>query len=140
MNRDIFDILMDNVSKSAENGDVPVGAVIVKDGKVIASGYNTREQSQNILGHAEINAILKAQKVLGNWNLAGCFLYVTLIPCSMCSEIIKQSRIDSVYYLLDKPSSKKEFAKTKWEKINKIAYEDTYRDILSDFFKNLREK
>lgn len=140
MDTEIFNILMENTNKSLENNDVPVGAVIVKDGKVLAFGYNTREKDQNVLGHAEINAILEAQKILNNWNLSGCDLYVTLLPCSMCLEIIKQSRIDTIYYLLDKPASKKEFYKTKMQKINDASYENKYADILSDFFKKLREK
>ncbi len=140
MDTEIFNILMENTNKSLENNDVPVGTVIVKDGKVLAFGYNTREKDQNVLGHAEINAILEAQKILNNWNLSGCDLYVTLVPCSMCLEIIKQSRIDNIYYLLDKPASKKEFYKTKMQKINDASYENKYADILSDFFKKLREK
>ena len=140
MDTEIFNILMENTNKSLENNDVPVGAVIVKDGKVLAFGYNTREKDQNVLGHAEINAILEAQKVLKNWNLSGCDLYVTLVPCSMCLEIIKQSRIDNIYYLLDKPASKKEFYKTKMQKVNDTNYENKYAEILSNFFKKLREK
>lgn len=140
MDTEIFNILMENTNKSLENNDVPVGAVIVKDGKVLAFGYNTREKDQNVLGHAEINAILEAQKILNNWNLSGCDLYVTLVPCSMCLEIIKQSRIDNIYYLLDKPASKKEFYKTKMQKINDASYENKYAEILSDFFKKIREK
>lgn len=140
MDTEIFNILMENTNKSLENNDVPVGAVIVKDGKVLVFGYNTREKDQNVLGHAEINAILEAQKILNNWNLSGCDLYVTLVPCSMCLEIIKQSRIDNIYYLLDKPASKKKFYKTKMQKINDASYENKYADILSDFFKKLREK
>lgn len=140
MDTKIFNILMENTNKSLENNDIPVGAVIVKDGKVLVFGYNTREKDQNVLGHAEINAILEAQKILNNWNLSGCDLYVTLVPCSMCLEIIKQSRIDNIYYLLDKPASKKEFYKTKMQKINDASYENKYADILSDFFKKLREK
>lgn len=140
MDLEIFNILMENTNKSLENNDVPVGAVIVKDGKVLAFGYNTREKDQNVLGHAEINTILEAQRFLNNWNLSGCDMYVTLVPCSMCLEIIKQSRIDNIYYLLDKPASKKEFYKTKMQKINDANYENKYADILSYFFKKLREK
>ncbi len=140
MDTEILNILMENTNKSLENNDVPVGAVIVKDGQVLAFGYNTREHDQNVLGHAEINAILETQKVLKNWNLSGCDMYVTLVPCSMCLEIIKQSRIDNIYYLLDKPASKKEFYKTKMQKINDANYENKYADILSYFFKKLREK
>ncbi len=140
MDTKIFNILMENTNKSLENNDIPVGAVIVKDGQILAFGYNTREKDQNVLGHAEINAILEAQKVLKNWNLSGCDLYVTLVPCSMCLEIIKQSRIDNIYYLLDKPTFKREFYKTKLQKINDTNYENKYAEILSNFFKKLREK
>lgn len=140
MDTEILNILIENTNKSLENNDVPVGAVIVKDGKVLAFGYNTREKDQNVLGHAEINTILEAQRFLNNWNLSGCDMYVTLVPCSMCLEIIKQSRIDNIYYLLDKPASKKEFYKTKMQKINDANYENKYADILSYFFKKLREK
>lgn len=140
MDTEIFNILMENTNKSLENNDVPVGAVIVKDGQVLAFGYNTREHDQNVLGHAEINAILEAQKVLKNWNLSGCDLYVTLVPCSMCLEIIKQSRINNIYYLLDKPTFKREFYKTKLQKITDTNYENKYAEILSNFFKKLREK
>lgn len=117
MDTEIFNILMENTNKSLENNDVPVGAVIVKDGNVLAFGYNTREKDQNVLGHAEINAILEAQKILNNWNLSGCDLYVTLVPCSMCLEIIKQSRIDTIYYLLDKPASRKNFIRQRCKKL-----------------------
>lgn len=140
MDTEIFNVLMENTNKSLKNGDVPVGAVIVKAGKIIASGFNTREKDQNVLGHAEINVILEAQKILNNWNLSGCDLYVTLAPCSMCQEVIKQSRLSNVYYLLDKPTFKKEFNKTNLQKINAIIYETKYGSMLSNFFKNLREK
>ncbi len=140
MDTEIFNVLMENTNKSLKNGDVPVGAVIVKAGKIIASGFNTREKDQNVLGHAEINVILEAQKILNNWNLSGCDLYVTLAPCSMCLEVIKQSRLSNVYYLLDKPTFKKEFNKTNLQKINTIIYETKYASMLSNFFKNLREK
>ncbi len=140
MDTEILNILIENANKSLENNDVPVGAVIVKDRKVLAFGYNTREKDQNVLGHAEINTILEAQRFLNNWNLSGCDMYITLVPCSMCLEIIKQSRIDNIYYLLDKPASKKEFYKTKMQKINDANYENKYADILSYFFKKLREK
>ena len=140
MNKEFLDILMKYADKSLKYNDVPVGAIIVKDGKVLSAGFNTREKDQNILGHAEINAIIEAQKTLNNWNLSGCDLYVTLVPCSMCMEIIKQSRIDNIYYLLEKPISKKEFSQTKLVKMDKSDYEIKYGEILSNFFKKLREK
>lgn len=77
-------------------GEVPVGAVIVKDGKVIARAANSREKSKNALMHAEIHAIQKACKKLGGWRLSGCTLYVTLEPCVMCAGAVMNSRIDRV--------------------------------------------
>lgn len=80
------------------DGDIPVGAVIVKDGKVLATTFNTREKDNDITSHAEIIAIREAEKFLGNWRLDGCELYVTLEPCPMCGWAILQSRIKSVYF------------------------------------------
>ena len=78
--------------------DIPVGAIIVKDGEVIASGFNQKEQNNNITSHAEIVALNKAAKTLNNWRLEGCELYVTLEPCPMCGWAILQSRIKNVYF------------------------------------------
>lgn len=78
--------------------DIPVGAVIVKDGKVIASAYNTKEGDNDITSHAEILALRKASSVLNNWRLEDCDLYVTLEPCPMCGWAIMQSRIKSIYF------------------------------------------
>lgn len=79
-------------------GEVPVGAVIVKDGTVLSSAYNTRENDNDISGHAEINAIKAAEQRLGRWSLEGCTLYVTLEPCPMCGGAIKQSRLSSLVF------------------------------------------
>lgn len=78
--------------------EVPIGCVIVKDGKIIARGHNQRETKQSPIGHAEIIAINKASKKLKSWRLEGCDIYVTLEPCIMCSGAIIQSRINKVYY------------------------------------------
>ena len=84
--------------KAAAIGETPIGAVIVRDGKIISRGYNKRETKKNSLCHAEISAINKACKKLGGWRLPGCTLYVTLEPCCMCSGAIIQSRIEKVYF------------------------------------------
>ncbi len=84
--------------KAEKLNEVPIGAVIVKDGKVIASGYNRREAKQNSLLHAEITAINRACKKTGSWRLCGCTLYVTLEPCSMCAGAVINSRIDRVVF------------------------------------------
>ena len=76
--------------------EVPIGCVIVYEDKVIARGYNRRNTDKNTLAHAEINAIKKASKRLGDWRLEGCTLYVTLEPCQMCAGAIVQSRLGKV--------------------------------------------
>ena len=80
------------------DGDIPVGAIIVKDGKIIAKACNKREKDNDITSHAEILAIRQAAKDLGNWRLEDCELYVTLEPCPMCGWAILQSRLKSVYF------------------------------------------
>ncbi|MGN0384089.1 MAG: nucleoside deaminase, partial [Eubacterium sp.] len=77
-------------------GDVPIGCVIVYNDKVIARGYNRRNADANTLSHAELIAIRKAAKKIGDWRLDGCEMYVTLEPCQMCAGAIVQSRIDKV--------------------------------------------
>lgn len=79
-------------------GEVPVGAVIVQDGRIIGRGANTREAAQDPLGHAEISAIREAAKNLGSWRLLDCDLYVTLEPCPMCLSACQQARIRKVVY------------------------------------------
>ena len=84
--------------RAAELGEVPVGAVIVKDGKIIAEAYNLRETDKLSTAHAELLAIEKACKELGGWRLSDCELYVTLEPCPMCAGAIVNSRISRVIY------------------------------------------
>lgn len=81
-----------------DKGEVPIGAVVVKDGTVIGRGHNQKEGSQDATLHAELMAIRQANHTLGNWRLEDCDLYVTLEPCPMCSGAIVQSRIRRVYY------------------------------------------
>lgn len=81
-----------------DDGEVPVGAVVVKDGNIIATGRNRREKGKNALYHAEIEAINNACTALGGWRLWQCELYVTLEPCPMCAGAIVNARIPSVYF------------------------------------------
>lgn len=76
--------------------EVPIGCVIVYDGKIIARGYNRRNTDRNTLSHAEMNAIRKASKKLGDWRLEGCTMYITLEPCQMCAGAIVQARVSRV--------------------------------------------
>jgi len=84
--------------RAAQNDEVPIGAVIVKDGKIVARAANDRNHSKNAVSHAEIAAIVKACKKLGDWRLVGCRLYVTLEPCLMCIGACYNARISEVYF------------------------------------------
>ena len=89
---------VENAKKAAQLGEVPVGAVIVKENKIIAGGYNKREMKQNALSHAETEAINAACEALSSWRLDGCTMYVTLEPCPMCTGAIMASRIERVVF------------------------------------------
>ena len=89
---------IEEAEKAISANEVPVGAVVIKNGVVIGRGSNTREKDNDISGHAEINALKEAAKNIGSWDLGGCDLYVTLEPCLMCAGAIKQSRIRKVVY------------------------------------------
>ena len=84
--------------KAQDIDEVPIGCVVVKDGKIIARGYNKREKEQDATSHAELKTLQKACKKLKSWRLVGCDIYVTLEPCLMCAGAIIQSRIENVYF------------------------------------------
>lgn len=83
--------------KAQKLGEVPIGCVIVYQGKIIGRGYNRRNTDKNTLAHAEITAIRKASRIIGDWRLEDCTLYVTLEPCQMCAGAIIQARIPEVF-------------------------------------------
>ncbi len=127
-------------------GEVPVGAVIVKNGEVIARGHNRREEKQNALSHAEIECINEACEKLGTWRLEDCTMYVTLEPCPMCTGAIINSRIkrvvfgafdskagcmDSVLNLCDYPFNHR-------PEIYGGIMEDKCKELLQEFFKEKR--
>ncbi|RHV86827.1 tRNA adenosine(34) deaminase TadA [Wansuia hejianensis] len=128
--------------------EVPIGCVIVCQDKIIARGYNRRNTDKNTLSHAELNAIRKASKKLGDWRLEGCTMYVTLEPCQMCAGALVQSRIDevvigcrnakagcagSVINLLNMEEFNHQV------KITEGVLEEECSTMLSDFFRRLRE-
>lgn len=100
MNLKYMDIAFLEAQKAFDRGEIPVGAVIVKNNKIIAKTYNRKEKTNCAINHAEILAIKKAAKELHNWRLEDCEMYVTLDPCPMCASAIKQSRIKNVYSAL----------------------------------------
>ena len=129
--------------------EVPIGCVIVYEGKIIARGYNRRNTDKNTTSHAEINAIRKASKKLGDWRLEGCTLYVTLEPCQMCAGAAVQARLDrvvigamnakagcagSIINLLDMQQFNHQIP------ITKGVLEQECSQILSEFFKRIRVK
>ena len=129
--------------------EVPIGCVIVYQDKIIARGYNRRNTDKNTIAHAEMTAIKKASKKLGDWRLEGFTMYVTLEPCQMCAGAIVQARIDkvvigsmnpkagcagSVLNLLEIPSFNHQV------EIQKGVLEEECSHMLSSFFKELRER
>ncbi len=87
--------------------EVPIGAVVVLNDKIIGRGFNTREASGDISAHAEINALKDAANAIGSWKLDGCEIYVTVKPCLMCYSAIEQSRVNKIVYGVDQYSYKK---------------------------------
>lgn len=135
MNNKYMNEAIKEAIKAYNENEVPVGAVIVKNNKIIARAHNTIEKNNNATKHAEINAIEKASKKLKNWRLIDCDLYVTLEPCEMCCGAINASRIRNVYYLV----SKKEdinAAKTTYQKVEDGSKQ--YLELLQKFFKEKR--
>ena len=128
--------------------EVPIGCVIVSDGKIIARGYNRRNTDKNTLSHAELNAIRKASKKLGDWRLEGCTMYVTLEPCPMCAGAIINARIPRVVF-----GAKDQKAGSCGSVVNLFALpynhapgvtggvlEDVCAGLLTAFFKELRSR
>ena len=135
--------------KAAKMDETPIGCVIVYEEKIIARGYNRRNTEKNTLAHAELSAIRKASKKLGDWRLEGCTMYVTLEPCQMCAGAIVQSRMDkvvigamnpkagcagSVMNLLPIPAFNHQVA------LDSGILEKECSSILTNFFKALRQK
>ncbi len=97
-NEKFMQLALEEAQKAMQNGEAPIGAVVVYKNEIIGRGANTREIENKISGHAEINALEAAAKHLGDWHLDGCDLYVTLEPCPMCAGAIIQSHILNLYF------------------------------------------
>ena len=126
--------------KALKHGDVPVGAVIVKNNKIISKAHNKRELTKNITKHAEIIALEKACKKLKSWHLDGCEIYITIEPCTMCYGAIEQARIKKITYGIENEKfgyfSKKN--KNKNIGIRSGILENESEKILHDFFAKKR--
>ena len=133
--------------KAAKEDEVPIGAVIVKDNKVISRGHNKREAKNDVTSHAEIEAIRKASKKLNDWQLIDCDLYVTIEPCVMCMGAIIQSRIKNVYYGSEDPKGGAVVSSLNMKDIKNLNHypsieggilKEECSKVIKDYFKNKR--
>ena len=137
-------------AKKAEVKDeVPIGCVIVLNDRIIARGHNNRENKHDVSSHAEMEAIRKANKKLGNWRLVDCDLYVTIEPCLMCMGAIYQSHIRNVYYGSEDPKGGAASSVIKFDEIKNLNHYPTIEggvlkeecsNIVKEYFKNKRNK
>ncbi len=132
------------IQKAKNSGpDIPVGAVIVKDGEILAACHNEKEKLNDATAHAEILAIREASKKLKSWRLEGCELYVTLEPCPMCAWAIMQARIKTVYFgsydtLYGAYSVFRELTKNVSSEIKGGILEEKCDNIIKEYFKRMR--
>lgn len=146
MENDFLDLAIKEAEKAAAKGEVPVGAVIVKDNEVISKAHNMKESLKDVTAHAEILAIKGASEKLHNWRLNGCQMYVTLEPCAMCAAAICQSRISKIYIGTFDPEagacgSAINLAQSERIGYNvnvKWLYSEKCSDLLRDFFRRRR--
>ena len=142
-----MDRAIELAKKAAAAGEVPVGAVIVKSGKIIGEGYNMREQKHNALSHAETEAINNACNALGDWRLDGCTIYVTLEPCPMCAGAIINARIKEVVFgaydrnlgCMDSVTNLSALPFATGTTVYGGIREDECKQILTDFFEGVRK-
>ena len=136
---DYMKIAIKEAKKAYLENNVPIGAVIVYRGKVIASSHNTKNSSNIAVNHAEILCIVEACKYLNSWYLNECDIYVTLYPCNMCLYALAEARIRNVYFLLN--SNYEINLETQKNNINFIEVNDIYEydKTLNNFFINKRE-
>ena len=137
MNR-YMKIALDEAKKAYNEGNVPIGAVIVKDNKVISFAHNVKNSLNVSVYHAELLCIIDACKYLKSWYLDDCIMYVTLKPCKMCEAAIAESRIKEVVYLLNSNYSDNLDVNISNICYKKIESDQKYADTMSNFFKNIR--
>lgn len=146
MENKFLDLAIKEAEIAASEGEVPVGAVIVKDNEVIAVAHNMKESLKDVTAHAEILAIKKASEKLNNWRLKGCEMYVTLEPCAMCAAAICQSRISKIYIGTFDPEAGACGSVINLVQSSRLGYNinvqwlyfDKCSEILKEFFENRR--
>ena len=140
-------IALKEAEKASKKGEVPIGAVVVKNGEVLSKAHNLREKKKNSLCHAEVIAIERACKKLGDWRLSDCEMYVTLEPCHMCLGAIIHSKIKTVYYGAYDKKWGAAFSVDEVWKNNNLPHktecfggimEDECSEIIKEFFVKLR--
>ena len=134
-----FELLYKLALKAFRNGDIPVAAILIKNDKIVATGYNNRHKKGYVLGHAEVNAIIEAEKKLKDFRLDGYTMITTLKPCKMCQAVIDASRVSKVYYILEGKDDKS-YPQVNYVKLNKIdqKFVKNYFDLFNEFFQNIR--
>lgn len=139
MDSKIIELLLCEAEKAFNENEVPIGCVITKNMNIVCSTHNTKMQNNCSINHAEMNAITIASKIIGDWRLDDCELYVTLEPCNMCKEAIRQARIKKVYYLLPSNFHNEDKKKIDYNSItiNNDA-QRKYKMLLQQFFSNKR--
>lgn len=148
LDNEFMNLAIQEAREGMNEGEIPVGAVIVKDDKIISKAHNLKETLNDVTAHAEILAIREAARAIGDWRLNGCEMYVTLEPCSMCAGAIIQSRISKVYIgafnnemgacgsiinLLDNRYMNS-FVPVEW------LYDEHCMKLIAEFFENARDK
>lgn len=145
--REYMKIALEEAKKAYDMDEVPIGAVIVRDDTVIAKAFNRRNTNKNTLAHAEIMAIDQASKVVGDWRLDDCTMYITLEPCPMCAGAIVQARIPRVVLAANNKKAGcagsilnllEEERFNHQVDVTRLVLEEESRQMLKDFFKKLR--
>lgn len=137
MEKQYMQFALKEAKKAYKHNEVPVGAVIIQNGKIISKAYNKKEKTKNAIKHAEILAISQACKKLKRWRLDDCDLYVTMEPCMMCCGAIEQSRIKKIVYGI-KNENYGCTSKLNNVKIISQICENECKDLIQSFFKNIR--
>ena len=150
MQQKCIELALEEAKKAYWKGEIPIGAVIVKNDQVISKAYNLKETLGCATKHAEILAIEKASESIDDWRLNGCEMYVTMEPCIMCCGALIQSRISKVYYILDNNKfggingisrileNSQNNHIVRIGKINDFTLESKYKQLLKDFFSDKR--
>ena len=142
MKKKYFDIVYEQANRAFNAGEIPVGCIIVKNNVVIARSHNKREKMNYVLGHAELLALQDASKLLGNWRLEGCDVYISLDPCPMCAAALAQARVRGIYCAVSSTNNDEKAIVNKIipKKTKFLSDLDVERSstLLKNFFKNKR--